>query len=173
MERFLNTVLNHPFEVAASWLMVLVWLRFFEWLTRHPWKAAVVGLAGTAAHEASHFIVGALLGARPVSVGLFPKQTPNGWVLGSVTFENMTLWNAAPVALAPLLLWGVGAWIGLSPLLDAWSTSWLQWLVWSYLCATCLQAGWPSLTDWKLAAPSLLVYAVFVGLGWQIWSYSS
>jgi len=61
-------------------------------------------LPGTIAHEFMHFIMGVFLKARPVGFSLLPKKTENGYVLGSVSFKNLSFWNVLPVSMAPLLL---------------------------------------------------------------------
>lgn len=67
---------------------------------------SLVNLVGTFLHELAHFVVGLLLMARPVSFSIFPKKTEGGYTLGTVSFTNLTWWNTAPVAMAPLLLLG-------------------------------------------------------------------
>lgn len=60
-------------------------------------------LPGTILHEFLHFIVGLLLNGKPVGFSLVPKKTTHGYILGSVSFKNITFYNAMPIALAPLL----------------------------------------------------------------------
>lgn len=154
---------------AVSVLLVLVLGRLLRRLSRTPYLFALLSLLGTFLHELSHWVMGALLGAKPASVRLFPYRAGNLWVLGSVTFERMTLWNSALVALAPLLLWWLGPWILLGPMQQAWAQQQFgAWVVWGYACSVCLGSGWPSSTDWRVAAHSLGLYLAAGGLLW--WS---
>lgn len=162
----------------ASGLLALGWWLALQWLRRLTWGFAVVALAGTALHELMHFLVGVLLRARPVSFSLIPKRNETGWTLGSVAFEALGLWNAAPVALAPLLLMplavlGVGR--GLPALLTA--EQWLPWLCAGYVAAAGLQASLPSATDWKLGGVSVLLYlgigGLLYGTGMSVLSWGS
>jgi len=78
-------------------------------------------VAGTLCHELAHFFAGLLTNARPVGLTVVPRWIGRGkrgsgaghWELGSVTFANLRWYNAAPAALAPLLVLAV-------PLAVAW-----------------------------------------------------
>ena len=168
--------MSAPFDVELGGPELLTALAtvFWWWVLRRlrgkPWRFAVVSLVGTFLHELAHFVVGAVTGAKPVSFRIFPQRTEQGWTLGSVTFENMTLFNAAPVALAPLLL------LALAPLLGlywaapaAQSANWSTWLLATYVCANALDAGWPSSTDIKVGADSALMYGGAATLLWWLW----
>lgn len=63
----------------------------------------VLLLPGTILHEFLHFIVGLILNGKPVGFSLFPKKTSSGYILGSVSFKNITFYNAFPIAIAPVL----------------------------------------------------------------------
>jgi hypothetical protein len=58
--------------------------------------------------KALHGLVGLLLFAKPRSFSIVPKRQGDTWVLGSVGFANLNIWNAAPVAFAPVLMLGIG-----------------------------------------------------------------
>ena len=65
--------------------------------------------AGTLCHELAHFSVGLLTNAEPIGLSVIPKRIKkpgkgHNWELGSVTFANLRWYNAAPSALAPLLV---------------------------------------------------------------------
>lgn len=117
-----------------------------------------------------HYAAGRLLGAKPVSVSLFPKRQGDRWVLGSVGFANLNIWNSAPVAFAPLLLTGF-SWLTFS----AWTYpafvagAYLSWTCSGYVIATLLVSSIPSTTDIKLGAASALLY---VGVGYAVWNLS-
>lgn len=132
--------------------------------------------AGTLCHELAHFLVGLVVGARPVSLTIIPRKAGGGgrqvhWQLGAVAFSRLRWYNAAPAALAPLL-------IVVLPLAVAWwrtRGAW-QWLPVD-LAIACLLAPqwlscWPSATDWRLAARSwpclLIIFALLAAMQhWQ------
>lgn len=64
----------------------------------------LINLPGTIIHELSHFIVGLILRGKPVKFTVIPKKTENGYIMGSVSFMNITTINALPIGLAPLTL---------------------------------------------------------------------
>jgi hypothetical protein len=138
---------------------------------RSMWRIALLALPGTIAHELSHFVVGALLLAKPHGFSIWPKASGSTWTLGAVSFGNVGLLNGAFVALAPLLLLPI-AWLCLVHLLlPLWNGGqWGWWALGGYLTATALFAALPSFQDIKLGGRSLVLYGVLVGLLW--WAYT-
>src|ERR1700694_980172 len=57
------------------------------------WRIAVLSLPGTIAHQLTHFIVGALLLAKPRGFSVWPKVVGCSWKLGSVSFGSIGLLN--------------------------------------------------------------------------------
>ena len=116
----------------------------------------LVMLPGTFLHELLHFVVGALMNARPSSFSIIPNRTK----LGSVTFTNITWYNAIPAALAPLLglaSLSIAAIHGLpANFHNLTSRNLLVLLFLSPLTYAC----WPSSVDWKL---SLRGWPLYVG----------
>lgn len=121
-------------------------------------------LAGTICHELAHFLAGLATGARPTSFTVIPKRNGKNWRLGAVTLSRLTWYNAAPSALAPLLLL-------LIPVAAAWFRTRGNWtfepldLALTLVLAPQLLSFWPSPDDWKIAArswPYLIVIAVVV-----------
>lgn len=155
-------------DVIPSAVLVIAWLGFMRAIRTSGWSVAIVGMLGTILHEACHYLMGVLLGAKPVSVSLWPKRQGDYWVLGSVGFERITLWNAAPIAFAPLLLIGV-AWLLLAYLLlPAYGTGhYAAWFVGGYAVACCLSSCIPSITDIRVGFLSALLYS---GAGYFLWS---
>lgn len=150
-----------------SFVMVAAWLLFLRASRTSGWRMALVSLPGTWLHEVAHWITGLLLGAKPVSFSLWPRKDEHTWVLGSVGFQRMNIWNAAPVALAPLMLFGLG-WLAFEHLLQP---SFEQgrygiWVLLGYPVAACLYSGTPSSTDLKVGALSICMYS---GVGYLIW----
>ena len=135
-------------------------------------------VAGTLCHELAHFVVGLLANARPVGLTVVPRwigrgkrNTGNGhWELGSVTFANLRWYNAAPAALAPLMVLAV-------PLAVAWwrtgagSSYGALDLALAFLLAPQLLSFWPSPVDWRLAARSWpwLLIGLGAALCWWGW----
>lgn len=116
--------------------------------------------AGTLSHELAHFSVGLLTNAEPVGLSVLPRRIKrsgkNGghnWELGSVSFANLRWYNAAPAALAPLLVLGL-------PFLAAWWRTRHGWvfepvdLALAMFLAPQFLSFWPSPVDWRLAARS-------------------
>lgn len=165
----LNTFLGH---LGDSSYFVYTVLLFFAWglkcLAFHPTVFALIGFPGTLAHELAHLLAGWLLRAQPVSMTLWPKYLGQGrWQLGGVSFGYLRWWSAPWVAMAPMLLAPLAGW-----LMRVWF--WPLWLAGQvsgslltlYVCATLLQAAWPSRTDFRVAAPGLLVLVL---LAWLVW----
>jgi hypothetical protein len=68
--------------------------------SRYFW---ILAWPGTVAHELWHLIIAVVTGAKPTSFTVFPRSDSDGMTLGSVGVENLTWFNRAPIALAPLL----------------------------------------------------------------------
>ena len=133
------------------------------------WLLALLSLPGTFAHELLHFIVGTLLLAKPVGFSVRPKSSPEGWTLGSVSFQKINIFNGVFVGLAPFFLLPL-AWLCLAHLaIPLWRNhQWGGWIAASYLTSTLLFAALPSRQDLKLAGPSLFLYGTLGGL-WWLW----
>jgi len=162
---YLLTTLSKNLPTA---MMVLVWVLFLRASRTSGWRMAIVSLPGTWLHELAHWFVGLILGARPVSFSLWPKKDGNSWVLGSVGFERLNIWNAAPVTLAPLLLFGLG-WAAFEHLLAPafQSGDYILWAGMGYPVAASLYSGTPSSTDMRVGALSICMYSAFAYLIWQ------
>ena len=154
---------------APSLVLLAAWMWLLHRSRTAGWKVALLSLPGTTAHEFFHYAYGLLLGAKPVSVSLFPKKNGNTWILGSVSFARLNIWNAAFVALAPLTLYPLGYVLlvyVMEPALKAGDLS--LWFFSGYLAACCFFSGFPSSTDFKVGATSIVLYGA-VGFGlWQL-----
>ncbi|MFC0251697.1 hypothetical protein [Massilia consociata] len=143
--------------VPSGALALLLWIAS----RAHP-AFFVFTAAGTLCHELAHFSVGLLTNAEPVGMSVIPRRIkrPRGaagkghnWELGSVTFANLRWYNAAPSALAPLLVLGL-------PFAVAWWRTRHGWvfepldLLLALLLAPQFLSFWPSPVDWRLAARS-------------------
>lgn len=159
-----------PNLTTASIILVAAWLLVMGLARRSVWQIALISLPGTILHELSHFILGILLFARPVSVNMIPRRQGNGWQLGSIAFSGLNVINAVPVAYAPLLLVGL-AWV----LFERWtmpvfqSGDYLAWVLSGYVVACALFSCLPSPTDIRVGGLSLFVWgAVCFGV-WLLW----
>ena len=161
----------HETGFVSSVALLLAFYALLRSVRDSMWRIAVISLPGTIAHELTHFIVGALLLAKPRGFSVWPRAVGRRWRLGSVSFGNIGLLNGAFVALAPVLLLPI-AWLCLvHVLLPLWNDSrWGWWLLAGYLTATALFAALPSFQDMKIGARSLLFYVVIGALVW--WAYA-
>lgn len=129
-------------------------LAFLFWMlsSAHP-GFFVLTAAGTLCHELAHFGVGLLTNAEPVGLNLVPRRKGKVWELGSVTFANLRWYNAAPAALAPLLVLLVPLLVASWRTRPGWHFEPLDLLLAVFLAPQYL-SFWPSPVDWKLAARS-------------------
>jgi len=150
---------------AEAWLLVGLWLAVFEGGQRAFWRLALLSMPGTILHEAAHFVVGLLLGARPRSFDVLPERSKTGWTLGSVELTRTNLFNAAPACLAPLLLLPMAG-----KVFDIWVVPACghgrhgRAVVGAFLVANCLHAFWPSGQDWRICRTSLLAWLGGLGV---------
>lgn len=116
---------------------------------------------GTICHELAHFVVGLATGARPGSFTVIPRRVGNHWELGSVMLTRVRWYNAAPAALAPMLVillpFAVAAW----RTRPGWSFQPIDLAI-AFALAPQFLSFWPSSGDWKIAArswPYLIIIA--------------
>jgi hypothetical protein len=123
-------------------------------------------LSGTICHELAHFMVGIFTGAQPRSFSIIPRRNGDSWQLGAVMLANVRWYNAAPAALAPLL-------IVVIPIVVAyWRTRFglhFEWLdiALAFLLAPQFLSFIPSLADWKIAVLSW-PYLLLGGAAWWL-----
>lgn len=165
----INDIFTLDFMPSA--ILVLAWLAFMRRVSTSGWSMAIVGLIGTWLHEVSHYVVGFVLGAKPVSFSLWPKRDGNRWVLGYVGFTGLNIWNSAFVAFAPLLLLAVGVVVIQAWTLPAFAAgSYGSWALSGYVVACALSSCLPSSTDIKVGAVSAFMYG---GMGYLVWQLIS
>ncbi len=147
--------------LIPSVLLALV-IRFLA--GTHPIFFALT-VAGTLCHELSHWLIGLVSGARPSALTVIPVKKGGRWELGSVTLTRVRWYNAAPAALAPLV-------ILLIPLCVAWWRTAPGWhfqpfdLALAFLLAPQFLSFWPSWVDWKIAIRSWPYLFIIAGLAW-------
>jgi len=122
-------------------------------------------VAGTICHELAHFCIGLLTGARPTSLTVIPRRVGRHWELGSVTLTRVRWYNAAPAALAPVL-------IILLPFAVAWWRTRPGWsfqpldLALAFALAPQFLSFWPSGGDWRIAVRSWPYLFIIGAAGW-------
>jgi hypothetical protein len=140
-----------PMPAPADLAFVLAVLLAMHLSRRLMPLYALLVLPGTLLHELAHWLIGWLLGARPGRLQLMPRRGDDRrWRLGAVGFRRVRGFNAAPIALAPLLLLPL-AWllyrVAIAEPIDAW-THWAALYAATAAAVSCL----PSTADWRLAA---------------------
>lgn len=113
----------------------------------------VFTLAGTLCHELAHFIVGLVTAARPASLTVVPRRVPGGWRLGAVALTRLRWYNAAPAALAPLMILLLPWWVAVVRTAPGWRFQGADAAL-ALLLAPQFLACWPSGADWKIALRS-------------------
>jgi hypothetical protein len=121
-------------------------------------------LAGTICHELAHYGVGLLTLARPRSFSVVPRRSGTKWQLGAVEFANLRWYNAAPTALAPVLILAVPLMVAMWRVARPWSFDWTDAAL-AFLLAPQFLSFWPSRQDWLLALASW-PYLVASGAGY-------
>lgn len=134
--------------VPAGHLLLFVAIGVvFRFLRSAPYLYLAARLPASFAHQLTHFVVGWLLAAQPVSLSVSPYRTVAGrLVFGHVVFARLRWWNEIPIGLSPLLLLPLGVWLfSLACLAStrSWITPLLMVLSWQ-----CLLASVPSFRDW-------------------------
>jgi hypothetical protein len=126
-------------------------------------------LAGTICHELAHFCVGLLTLARPRSFSVVPRRSGNEWRLGAVAFANLRWYNAAPTALAPLLILAIPLAVAAWRVAQPWSFRWADLAI-ALLLAPQLLSFWPSRQDWRIAVASW-PYLLLAGAGYWFFGH--
>lgn len=124
-------------KTLPSLLLILTWMGVMRSTRSSGLWVAVISLPGTFMHEALHGLVGLVLFAKPRSFSIVPKRQGDTWMLGSVGFTNLNIWNAAPVAFAPLLMVGIGWLLYVNWMLPTFlMPNYLIWIVSGYVVAS-------------------------------------
>ena len=127
-------------------------------------------VAGTICHEMMHFLAGWLSGARPAGLSIIPVKQGGRWLLGSVTLTRVRWYNAAPAALAPMLIIAI-------PFAVAWWRTGPGWkfepvdLPIAFALAPQFLSFWPSMVDWRIALRSWPYLFLIAGVAWLAWRY--
>ena len=115
-------------------------------------------------------MVGLLTGASPGAVTIIPRRKGSHWELGSVALNRARWYNAAPAALAPLV-------IILIPLAVAWWRTRPGWsfqlidVAIAFALAPQFLSFWPSGVDWRIAVRSWPYAFIIAALAWLASGY--
>ena len=145
----LALIANRPGQLYL--LAVVVLLALLATGRRFGLVFFVTALPATVAHELTHLVFGWLTNGQPSSLRLLPRRSARGYVLGSVTCNNVRWYNGLFIGLAPLSL------LPFTALLFRWRvqsvpTLDLAELGWAYGIASLALAALPSWQDLRIAA---------------------
>ena len=161
------------FTAQGFWQSVA--LTFTMWAFLYRFRTSMFALAflalpGTAAHEFAHFSVGCVLRARPQNFSITPRKNGNSWILGSVSFTHISIYNGAFVAMAPLLLFPIAWFLLIYVVIPLFNSDRLVfWFLASYVTSNFLFGCVPSSQDFKVGGPSIKMYLFYIAiaaLGW-------
>lgn len=143
----------------------LLFLILYKLLKEKEFLLFSIFLPATYFHELAHFVISFFLLGKPKKFSVLPQRTEKGWILGYVESHNLTWWNTAFVALAPLLL------LPATLLFIEYSLRedvWFLLIFKAYICANLLLGMKPSRSDFQLALrrpiPIILIFCYFVYL---------
>ena len=116
----------------------------------------LVMVPGVFLHELLHFLAGLITNAQPTSFSIIPNRIR----AGSVSFSNVTWYNAIPTALAPLLGLVIASVVAASYLPTSIQAITGENVLLMLILSPFTYACWPSTVDWKL---SLRGWPIYVG----------
>lgn len=147
-QEFLTVFFNNRFYMI---LLVVFLMRLKYASYRSFFVSALVNIPGTFLHEFMHLIVGAAFNAQPVNFTIIPKKNDDGsYTMGSVSFRNITFYNAVPASLAPLLLLPLSFYLNRFwlPTLDP---TMLNYIMYIFMQTIIIENAIPSRTDFRVA----------------------
>lgn len=159
---FLGAFLNNRFFLILS-VVLLMRAKYAGY--RSMWMSALINIPGTLLHELMHFFVGAALNAQPVKLVILPKRNEVGdYVMGSVSFRNVTAYNAIPASLAPLLLLPIGFYLN-RYLLPNLTPTFFNYIFYVLLQTIIIENSIPSRADFRIAGmywSGIILYAAIL-----------
>lgn len=157
------TMLSSPpglyYGVAVAGLMMLL-----HFSRKFGTVFLLITFPVTLAHELMHLVLGFLTAGQPSNFRIFPRRSAGGYILGSVTCNNVRWYNGLFIGLAPLLLlplaFAVLVWrVRLQP------QPVMSEVTWALAIAGLAVASLPSIQDIRVAlASSWLLIAMLAGL---------
>lgn len=91
-------------DFATTALLIFLSVLYGQTSRMGTLSMVLLRFPSTVLHELAHLAVSLVTLAHPHSINVFPRRDSNGWVLGSVKCRRITMLNAFPVGLAPLLV---------------------------------------------------------------------
>lgn len=125
-------------------------------------------LAGTVCHELAHYVAGWITGAQPGALTIIPRRQGAHWQLGSVTLTRVRWFNAAPAALAPLVIVLIPFAVAWWRTRGVWHFAWTDIAI-AFALAPQFLSFWPSKVDWLIAVRSWPWVPILGGLAWLAW----
>ena len=147
-------------------ILLVVFLTRLKYATYSSmWASALINIPGTLLHEMMHFLVGALFNAQPFNFTLLPRRNAEGdYVMGSVSFRNITFYNAVPAALAPLLLLLIGFYVN-RYVLPMMAPTLGNYVLYVLLQTIIVENAIPSQTDFDVAGKyfsGIMLYLILI-----------
>ena len=162
---FLESFFNNRFYLI---LMVIVLVHLKNASYRSMLLCALINIPGTLLHETMHFLVGLFLNARPRNFSLLPHRDDNGgYVMGSVSFSNITAYNAVPAAMAPLLLLPIGFYANRYVLPEI-PPTFVNYILYILLQTIVIENAIPSSTDFKVAGMFFSGIVMYAAIGFAL-----
>jgi hypothetical protein len=150
-----------PWVLAHVFLVFSLTIGLARYSLRNIYLYWAFTFIGTLLHEICHMMVSIFFG-KFKSISLLPKQTIEGYTLGSVTSSNLGVFSAFPVAMAPLAM--VPLFFFLFELSTIQEGGWFTFML--YVSAITLYSSIPSSQDFRVAlsypVSSLFYLSIFV-----------
>lgn len=163
----IESLLHHApsmYVLIADGMFLLMFVSIAKWLSQYIFIYMLFVLPGTVAHELAHWCVAIVTNGKPQVPNFFLKRTRDGALLGQVSFKNPRWYNVAFIALAPLLLLPLVAWLYLHKTAKISLFHVYHWIS-LYLVIAIGFSALPSALDvrvaWKYSAPILLAAIAF------------
>jgi len=143
-------------------IFACITLFFYVWSKklRRPYILwYVINIPSIFLHELAHFVVGLILGGRPVRFFSFTFEASKGSILlGTTVFSNINSFNALPIGIAPSIYWIILVFLLLKVDLTKY------WGLMMFVSFYLLKAGKPSRADLKIAfnLASVLIWSFLI-----------
>ncbi|CAA6805359.1 MAG: Unknown protein [uncultured Campylobacterales bacterium] len=134
---------------------------------KNIFTAWIFDIFGVFFHEVAHFVVGAILNAKPFAFSVIPQKTQYGYMLGHVQFSNVKWYNAIPTAFAPFLLLILAFYID-KYFFVFFEKNVLSYFLYLFIIVVTITSAIPSSQDFKVARSSftgIVFYVVLCYIG--------
>ena len=160
--KLLRNFVDNRFCLIA---LVILLMRVKYATYQSMWLSALINIPGTFLHELMHYMIGSILNAHPTKFTIFPKRgIEGGYVMGSVTFRNLSFYNAVPASMAPLLLLPIGFYLN-RHFLPTIHPSFFNYMLYVLLQTIIIENAIPSRADFRIAfnyLSGMLIYGVLL-----------